>query len=159
MGKQQTENTTQQESSDKAVNVETEQAKEEPEVVDNRPPPTANEVDVCIVFDYKGERWSHKFRIEKGSSVLDLKRLMVKTESPEEDVVSFDLQKRRIRVNNYETIDNPETYEFAYIGPEEGQRKKEKDKDLKARRDEQARHFQALYKKEGEDEANKDDLA
>jgi hypothetical protein len=121
-------------------------------VIDNRPPPSDNEVDVCIVFDYKGERWSHKFRVSKGCTVLELKRLMVKSNSPEEDVVSFDLQKRRIRVNNYDTVDSDETFEFQYIGPEEGQKKKEKDKDLKAQRDEQARIFASRYEKTRKDE-------
>merc|ERR1712228_294814 len=62
------------------------------EPVDNRPPPGEDEIDVCIIFDYKGERWNKTFRTIKGGTLLDLKRLMIKSASPEEDVYSFDLQ-------------------------------------------------------------------
>jgi len=101
----------------------------------------ADEAMVCVIFDYKAERWNHKFTIKKGCTILDLKRLMVKPDAPEEEAVSFDLQKRRVRINNFDTIDSTDTFEFNYIGPEEGMKKKVKDKETKEIKEEQARQF------------------
>merc|ERR1712032_703455 len=72
---------------------------------DKGPPKPLEYVTICIVFDYQKEHWSHKFQVVKDSSVLDLKKLMVKPSSPPDDVFSFDLNKRRLRVSNLDELD------------------------------------------------------
>ncbi|CAE7899287.1 unnamed protein product [Symbiodinium sp. KB8] len=78
----------------------------------------AQKVSVCIVFHHKEERWSHIFKIPKGASVMDLKKAMVKPDSPEDDVLSFSLKRGMIRPSHFETLENDDTFDFAYVGPE-----------------------------------------
>ncbi|CAE7755045.1 unnamed protein product [Symbiodinium microadriaticum] len=96
----------------------------------------AQKVSVCIVFHHKEERWSHIFKIPKGASVMDLKKAMVKPDSPEDDVLSFSLKRGMIRPSHFETLENDDTFDFAYVGPEEGKSLLERDE--RRRRDEQA---------------------
>ncbi|CAK8985168.1 unnamed protein product [Durusdinium trenchii] len=42
-------------------------------------------VSVCVVFRHKEEKWSHIFKIPKGTTVMDLKKSMVKPSSPSDD--------------------------------------------------------------------------
>jgi len=95
-------------------------------------------VNVCIVFNYREERWSHKYQVAKGLTILGLKQLMIKPSSPPDDAISFDLCQRLTRCNNLSIIDGPETFEFEYIGPEAGTKQLAKDKANKERQDEMA---------------------
>jgi len=96
-------------------------------------------VTVSVLFDYNQEHWSHDFQIVKGSTVSDLKQSMVNPASPPDDRMSFDLCKRRLRLSNLDTVDADDTLEFKYLGPEEGRRLFERDKDVRAREEEAAR--------------------
>jgi len=96
-------------------------------------------VTVCVVFDYKQDKWSHSFQVAKGSRVLDLKQTMVDPASPQDDHISFDLCKQRLRLSNLDTIDADETLEFRYLGLQEGARLWRRDEDVRAREEEAAR--------------------
>ncbi|CAE7938155.1 unnamed protein product, partial [Symbiodinium necroappetens] len=99
-------------------------AAEPPAEKDSAPEPSqaeqeeAQKVSVCIVFHHKEERWSHIFKISQGASVMDLKKAMVKPDSPEDDVLSFSLKRGMIRPSHFETLENDDTFDFAYVGPE-----------------------------------------
>jgi len=90
-------------------------AKEEPQLADGN-------VKVTVEFDHNSDSWKHTFVVAKGSTILELKQSMVKPDSPPTDIVSFDLRKNYMRANNFETIDISETYKFAFVGADEGQR-------------------------------------
>jgi len=80
---------------------------------------------------------------------MDLKRSMVKPASPEEDLVSFSLKRGMLRMTNFETLDQSDTFDFQWVGPEEGQKLLDRDTQRKAREDGEAR----------ERERRKEDLA
>mmetsp|Transcript_49208 Transcript_49208/g.123922 ORF Transcript_49208/g.123922 Transcript_49208/m.123922 type:complete len:414 (+) Transcript_49208:57-1298(+) len=96
-------------------------------------------VNICIAFQHSGEKWSHKFLVRKGSTIMDLKRAMVKTDSPQEDLVSFSLKRGMMRMTNFETLDQCDTFDFHWVGQEEGQRLLDRDTQRKAREDEEAK--------------------
>eukprot|EP00933_Yihiella_yeosuensis_P018438 TRINITY_DN15129_c0_g4_i1.p1 TRINITY_DN15129_c0_g4~~TRINITY_DN15129_c0_g4_i1.p1 ORF type:complete len:182 (+),score=38.51 TRINITY_DN15129_c0_g4_i1:59-604(+) len=84
-------------------------------------------VSICVVFRHKEEKWSHLFKVPKGSTIMDLKKQMVKPTSPKDDVIAFSLKRGMIRVPHFETIDQDETFDFAYVGAEEGKSFLERD--------------------------------
>jgi len=94
---------------------------------------------VVVMFTYREEKWSHKFSVKKGTTVLDFKKVMLKPGSPDDDLLSFSLKHGMIRVWNFETIDSDETFEFQYIEPEEGQKFLDRDLQRKQRDDDEAR--------------------
>lgn len=96
-------------------------------------------VTVKVIFDYKQEKWSHDFQVAKGSTVIDLKQAMVDPAGPPDDRISFDLLSQRLRLSNLDTLDSNETLEFRFLGPQEGKRLFEKDKDVRAREEEAMR--------------------
>jgi len=112
-----------------------EQKPKQTEVVADIP---AGMVNVCVAFQHSGEKWSYKFLVTTGSTVLDLKKSMIKPESPQEDLISFSLKRGMLRMTNFETIDRSETFDFQFVGPEEGQRLMDRDGQRKAREDEEA---------------------
>lgn len=83
---------------------------------------------ICIVFSEFDEKWSRKFYIAKGSTVLQLKEAMIKPGCSQEDLLSFDLRRGPMRVGNLEKIKQDDTYKFEYIGPDEGQKLMDLDK-------------------------------
>ncbi|CAK8985170.1 unnamed protein product [Durusdinium trenchii] len=93
-------------------------------------------VSVCVVFRHKEEKWSHIFKIPKGTTVMDLKKSMVKPSSPSDDALLFSLKRGMIRPSHFETIDQDETFDFYFIGAEEGRTLLERDE--RRRREEQA---------------------
>lgn len=84
-------------------------------------------IDVVVVFSYRADTWSHKFSVARGSTVLALKRAMVLPGQTGDDAIVFDLQRNFMRVSNYETIDQEDTFRFWYLGPEAGRRWLERD--------------------------------
>eukprot|EP00930_Biecheleria_cincta_P007746 TRINITY_DN109013_c0_g1_i1.p1 TRINITY_DN109013_c0_g1~~TRINITY_DN109013_c0_g1_i1.p1 ORF type:complete len:193 (-),score=46.19 TRINITY_DN109013_c0_g1_i1:282-860(-) len=98
----------------------------------------AEVVTVCVVFMHKEEKWSHIFKVSKGATIMDLKKSMIKTSSPQDDAISFSLKKGLLRPSHFETLENDETFDFDYIGPEEGKSLLERDERRKRDEDEQA---------------------
>lgn len=84
---------------------------------------------VCIAFDYKSEKWTHKFSVDVGNTVLDLKRTMLCLDgnNNSDDVFAFSLKRGMVRMTHFDTIDSDVTFDFHFVGPEEGQRLYERD--------------------------------
>jgi len=117
-------------------------------------------ITVKVIFDYKQERWSHDFRVAKGSSVIDLKQSMVDPSSPPDDRISFDLLHQRLRLSNLDTLDDDETLEFRFLGEEEGRRLFQKDKDVRAREEEaQRRSREAEQQRQEVERLRREELA
>jgi len=116
-----------------------------------------NMATVVIMFNYREEKWSHRFSVEKGTTALELKRRMLKPGGPEDDLVSFSLKKGMIRVWNFETIDSDETFEFQYCGPEEGQRFLDRDNQRKERDEQEALARAEEERKKQEERARQDE--
>lgn len=89
---------------------------------------------VTVFFEYKAQRWNHEFDVPKGSTVLELKQAMVKHESPPEDAFSFDLflKSNKKRRSNMDVVTSGSEFTFEYIGPEDGRRRLERDRYVRA---------------------------
>lgn len=101
----------------------------------------AEAVSVCVVFRHKEEKWSHLFKVPKGpiyggTTVMDLKKPMVKPTSPSNDALLFSLKRGMIRPSHFDTIDSDETFDFYFVGLEEGRTLLERDE--RRQREEQA---------------------
>jgi len=126
--------------------------------------PAARVVRICVTFRLQGERWSRTYQLPVGTTIMDLKKNMIKSDSPPEDVVSFSLKKGMRRATHFESLDEDETFEFQYVGLEDGQRFLDKDTERKAqedlevlerqrKRDEIERETQRLAEKRRDEEA------
>lgn len=100
---------------------------------------------VCatVVFNLEGQRWTHDFDVERGSTVWQLKELMVHPEGTREDVESFELQLLGRRVPDTEKICQPYTFDFEFLGPAEGKRRAQNE----------ARELEAWERQRAEEEA------
>mmetsp|Transcript_72491 Transcript_72491/g.224040 ORF Transcript_72491/g.224040 Transcript_72491/m.224040 type:complete len:435 (-) Transcript_72491:213-1517(-) len=79
---------------------------------------------VKVVFHLDGERWDHDFEIDRGATVWQLKESMVAPQGgTREDVDAFEMQYLGRRVADTEKIYQPFTFDFEYLGPEEGKRR------------------------------------
>lgn len=92
-------------------------------------------IDITIAFDYETQHWTHIYKVEKGSTVLDLKdKILQKDKHDKSDVDSFELRLRGQRVSDAEEIHQEHTLYFEYLGVEEGtKRAKEDEMDRKKR--------------------------
>mmetsp|Transcript_38552 Transcript_38552/g.115151 ORF Transcript_38552/g.115151 Transcript_38552/m.115151 type:complete len:432 (-) Transcript_38552:78-1373(-) len=78
---------------------------------------------VTVVFRLDDERWTHDFEVERGSTVWQLKESMLGAEATREDVDAFELQHLGRRVPDLEKVYQAFTFDFEYLGPEEGKRR------------------------------------
>jgi len=77
---------------------------------------------VTVVFRLEDQRWTHDFEVERGSTIWQLKESML-GEGAREDVESFELQRLGRRVPDLEKIYQPFTFDFEYLGPDEGKKR------------------------------------
>lgn len=80
-------------------------------------------VVVTVVFRLDDQRWTHDFEVDRGSTVWQLKEGMLGPDSTKEDVDAFELQRLGRRVPDTEKLYQPFTFDFEYLGPEEGKRR------------------------------------
>ena len=111
-------------------------------VAEPAPPPEDLEtsaeatVAVCVVFNWREEKWSQQFRVPKGTTVMDLKKMIVKPTSPQDDVLKFSLKRGMVRPSHFEALDEDETFDFHWAGLEEGKTLLERDE--RRRREEES---------------------
>lgn len=93
-------------------------------------------VDVKVQFrhtcsDATLKTWTHEFNVKKGSSLSQLRHLMVPG-GTYDDAHAFELQKDRRRVRDFVQIWAETTFVFVYLGAEEGLKRAEVDRAIEA---------------------------
>lgn len=84
-------------------------------------------ITVTVAFRNKKQQWSHTFVVANGSTVRQLKEVMLRHEGTQQEVDSFELCLRGRRVPDTETIVVEQTLDFEWLGPEEGTKRAKED--------------------------------
>lgn len=85
-------------------------------------------VDVHIEFahvccDGTRREWTHDYNIRKGTTIRKLRQVMVLPNGTPEEANCFELRKGGRRVADFVQVWQESTFQFKYIGPEEGTKK------------------------------------
>lgn len=86
-----------------------------------------------VRFCLDEQRWSRDFELERGTTVRQLKESMLGGGASEDEVEAFELQHLGRRVPDSEKIYQAFSFDFEYLGPEEGKRRAKREaSDLRA---------------------------
>jgi len=77
-----------------------------------------------VKFFVEGASWRHSFDVDSGSTVLDLKRKMLKGEGSQRDLDSFELRRLGRRVPDSDIILEEIEFDWEWLGPDVGAQRK-----------------------------------
>mmetsp|Transcript_111160 Transcript_111160/g.346446 ORF Transcript_111160/g.346446 Transcript_111160/m.346446 type:complete len:377 (+) Transcript_111160:77-1207(+) len=85
-------------------------------------------VDVVVSFSFLQREWTHAFHVDKGSTVLNLKELMLKSRGQEADFASFELRRagQRTALPDAEALWQDERLEFRFLSERRRARRAER---------------------------------